>query len=153
MLGPVVDTLLICTATASVILISGAWTEDGGQSGVTLTARAFELLLGPIGLVILFVCAICFAVTTILTYSFYGSQCAAFLFGTRYQYHYRWVYVSFIVLASVVSLNAAISIIDGAFAMMAIPTMLSALILAPRVKEAARIYFASLSDPAVIPPR
>jgi AGCS family alanine or glycine:cation symporter len=144
MLGPIVDTLLICTATASLILISGVWQIDGTESGVTLTAAAFEALLGPVGLVILFVCAVCFAVTTILTYSFYGSQCAAFLFGVKYQTHYRWVYVCFIVVASVVSLNAAISIIDGAFAMMAIPTMFSALMLAPRVKAAATTYFASL---------
>ena len=155
MLGPIVDTLLICTATAVVILIAGAWQTDDVISGVTLTAGAFETLLGPLGLVIVFVCAVCFAMTTMLTYSFYGTQCAGFLFGVRYQTHYRWVYVAFIVVASVVSLNAAISIIDGAFAMMAIPTMFSALLLAPKVKAAADEYFAGLrtkdrreSDPA-----
>ncbi|MEM8766239.1 MAG: alanine/glycine:cation symporter family protein [Pseudomonadota bacterium] len=155
MLGPIVDTLLICTATALVILIAGAWQTDNVVSGVTLTAGAFEALLGPVGLFIVFLCAVCFAMTTILTYSFYGTQCASFLFGVRYQTHYRWVYVGFIVVASVVSLNAAISIIDGAFAMMAIPTMFSALLLAPKVKAAADVYFASLragdrreSDPA-----
>jgi len=144
MLGPVVDTLLICTATASLILISGVWQNGSGLSGVTLTASAFETMLGPLGLTVLFVCAVCFAVTTILTYSFYGSQCASFLFGVKYQAHYRWIYVGFIVVASVVSLNAAISIIDGAFAMMAIPTMFSALVLAPKVKAAADDYFQSL---------
>ncbi len=155
MLGPIVDTLLICTATALVILIAGAWQTDDVISGVTLTAGAFETLLGPLGLIIVFICAVCFAMTTILTYSFYGTQCASFLFGVRYQTHYRFVYVGFIVVASVVSLNAAISIIDGAFAMMAIPTMFSALLLAPKVKAAADAYFASLrsgahreSDPA-----
>ena len=153
MLGPIVDTLLICTATASLILISGVWQDGSGISGVTLTATAFGSLLGPIGVVVVFVCAVCFAVTTILTYSFYGSQCAAFLFGVRFQPHYRWVYVGFIVVASVVSLNAAISIIDGAFAMMAIPTMFSALLLAPRVKAAATIYFRSLESSVVTPPR
>jgi AGCS family alanine or glycine:cation symporter len=153
MLGPIVDTLLICTATASLILISGVWQDGSGSSGVTLTAAAFEALLGPVGLLVLFVCAVCFAVTTILTYSFYGSQCASFLFGVRYQTHYRWLYVGFIVVASVVSLKAAISIIDGAFAMMAIPTMFSALMLAPRVKTAANGYFAVLRGAATRPPR
>ena len=54
--------------------------------------------------------------------------------------------LGFIVVASVVSLNAAISIIDGAFAMMAVPTMFSALMLAPKVKAAANVYFATLKS-------
>ena len=141
MLGPIVDTLLICTATASLILISGVWQDGSGISGVTLTAAAFESLLGTPGLIALYACAVCFAITTILTYSFYGTQCSSFLFGTGSQNTYRWVYVSFIVIASVVSLKAAISIIDGAYAMMAIPTMVSALLLAPKVKAAAADYF------------
>jgi AGCS family alanine or glycine:cation symporter len=114
---------------------------------VTLTAAAFNSLLGAPGVVVVFVTAISFAVTTIFTYSFYGSQCSSFLFGVGSQVYYRVVYLSFIVIASVVSFNAAISIIDGAFAMMAIPTMFSALLLAPRVKAAAKAYFADLDTP------
>ena len=146
MLGPVIDTLLICSATAFLILLSGVWQSGDNGGGVTLTAAAFEQLLGSTGVAILFICAVCFAGTTILTYSFYGSQCASFMFGTKYQLHYRWVYVMFIILASVVSLGAAISIIDGAFAMMAIPTMVSTLWLAPKVKAAADSYFTRLRD-------
>ena len=145
MLGPIIDTLLICSATAALILISGVWQDGSGVSGVTLTAAAFEALLGVPGLVAIYLCAACFAVTTLLTYSFYGSQCASFLFGTRHQNTYRWVYVGFIVVASVVSLKAAISIIDGAYAMMAIPTMVSALLLAPKVRAAAADYFSRLA--------
>lgn len=147
MLGPIVDTLLICTATAAVILVSGVWQDGSSASGVTLTAASFGQLLGTPGVVVVFICAVCFAITTIFTYSFYGSQCASFLFGVGAQVYYRLVYVGFIVVASVVSLNAAISIIDGAFAMMAIPTMLSAVMLAPRVKAAADVYFAKLDNP------
>jgi len=146
MLGPIIDTLLICTATASLILISGVWQDGSGVAGVTLTAAAFEALLGTPGLIAVYVCAISFALTTMLTYSFYGSQCSSFLFGTPSQNVYRWVYVSFIVIASVVSLKAAIGIIDGAYAMMAIPTMTSALLLAPRVKAAADDYFRRLDS-------
>jgi len=89
---------------------------------------------------------IAFSTTTILTYSYYGTQCAGFLFGARYRHHYQWLYIGFIVVASVVTLEAAVSIIDGAYALMAIPTMVSALLLAPRVKEAASRYFASLDN-------
>ena len=145
MLGPAIDTLLVCSATAFMILISGVW-QSGDESGVTLTASAFQVLLGTPGLVILFVCVLCFASTTIFTYSFYGTQCASFLFGAHRKQHYRWVYIGFIVVASVVTLEAAIGIIDGAFALMAIPTMISTLLLAPKVKKAAKRYFARLDD-------
>jgi AGCS family alanine or glycine:cation symporter len=142
MLGPVIDTLLICSATAFAILLSGVW--GGGKDGVTLTASAFETLLGTPGLVILVLTVMAFATTTILTYSYYGTQCAGFLFGAQHRHHYQWLYVGFIIVASVVTLEAAISIIDGAYALMAIPTMVSALLLAPKVKEAAGRYFASI---------
>ena len=146
MLGPAIDTLLVCSATAFMILLSGVW-QAGDESGVTLTASAFQALLGTPGLVILFVCVACFASTTIFTYSFYGTQCASFLFGAHRKHYYRWVYIGFIVVASVVTLEAAIGIIDGAFALMAIPTMISTLLLAPKVKEAAKRYFAQIDTP------
>ena len=146
MLGPVIDTLLVCSATAFMILISGVW-ESGDQGGVTLTAAAFAALLGPVGLGVLFVAVPCFALTTIFTYSFYGSQCASFLIGAERKHYYQWMYLAFIVIAALITPQTAISIIDGAFAMMAIPTMISALILAPKVKVAATAYFASLKPP------
>ena len=140
MLGPIIDTLIICSATAFVILLSGEWLGD--DDGVTLTAFAFQQLLGTPGLIVVVVTVTLFAVTTILTYSYYGTQCAGFLFGAEHRHHYQWLYIGFIVIASVVTLEAAISIIDGAYALMAIPTMVSAILLAPRVKEAAGEYFA-----------
>lgn len=140
MLGPVIDTLLICTATALVILISGVWQTESAN-GVTLTAAAFQALLGVPGLVIVFVSVICFATTTLFTYSFYGAQCSSFLFGAGSRRYYVWLYLAFIVVAAVVTMQAAIGIVDGAFAIMAIPTMVSALWLAPRVKAAATDYF------------
>jgi AGCS family alanine or glycine:cation symporter len=142
MLGPVIDTLMICSATAFAILLSGEWRGD--LDGVTLTASAFEQLLGTPGLVVVVLTVVAFATTTILTYSYYGTQCAGFLFGAQHRHHYQWLYVGFIIVASVVTLEAAISIIDGAYALMAIPTMVSALLLAPKVRDAARLYFAGI---------
>ncbi len=143
MIGPIIDTLIVCTATALMILVADTWQSEAAQ-GVTLTANAFTTLLGPIGTVIIFVCVLCFATTTIFTYSFYGSQCASFVFGTRYRDAYRWVFVGSIVVIALVSIESAVSLIDGSFALMAIPTMLSAIWLAPRVIEAARVYFKTL---------
>jgi AGCS family alanine or glycine:cation symporter len=145
MLGPIVDTLLICTATALLILLSGVW-QTGDANGVTLTARAFEELLGTPGLVILFVCVLSFATTTIFTYSYYGAKCFSYLAGAERTRTYLWLYVAFIVVAAVIPMEAAINLIDGAFALMAIPTMISALLLAPKVKTAAAEYFDNLRD-------
>ena len=144
MLGPVIDTLLVCTATAMMILISGVWQTNGHAEGVTLTANAFSALLGPAGSVVVFVCTLCFATTTIFTYSFYGSQCTSFLFGVTRKRIYLSAYVSFIVVASVISIDAAVSIIDASFALMAIPTMVSAIWLAPKVVEASNNYWARM---------
>ena len=144
MIGPIIDTLIVCTATALMILIAGTWQGDTSQ-GVTLTANAFSTLLGPMGTVIVFICVLCFATTTIFTYSFYGSQCASYVFGSRHVVSYRIVFVLSIVLIAVISLEAAVSLIDGSFALMAIPTMISAIWLAPKVMAAANLYFAGLN--------
>ncbi len=146
MMGPVIDTLIICTATAIMILLADVW--RGEPAGVTMTANAFNSLLGTAGSVIVLTCVVCFASTTIFTYSFYGSQCASFLFGVQARRAYQLVYVAFIVVASVLSLQAAVNIIDTSFALMAIPTMVSALYLAPRVLAAARDYFSRLNATA-----
>ena len=146
MLGPVIDTLLVCSATAFVILSAGVWRPGGDVSGVTLTADSFAALLGPVGSAMVVLSVLCFGVTTIFTYSFYGTQCAGFLFGAQRRRHYLWLYLGFIVVAAVITPVTAINIIDGAFALMAIPTMVSALLLAPKVKAAANLYFAALRD-------
>lgn len=143
MLGPIIDTLLICTATALLILLSGVW-QQGDANGVTLTAQAFEKVLGTPGLWILFTCVVCFASTTIFTYSFYGSQCASFLFGARGQMPYRIAYVCCVLVAGSLSLDTAVNIIDGTYALMAIPTMVSTLVLAPKVTARAKHYFGSI---------
>ena len=142
MLGPVFDTLLVCTTTAVMILVAGSWQTNA--EGVTMTANAFETLLGPIGGVVVFISIFCFAITTILTYSFYGSQCASFLFSTKAKFAYQVAFIGCIIGAAVLPLTTAINIIDTSFALMAIPTMFSAIWLAPKVTAAARVYWQKL---------
>ncbi len=144
-LGPIVDTLMVCTATALMILLSGVW-QTSDASGVALTADAFRTLLGPVGTVIIIACVTCFSLTTIFTYSYYGEKCLSFLAGSRYGVLYRYIAVVSVFLFAIVSLETAINVIDGAFALMAIPTMTAALWLAPKVKAEAQRYFATL-DP------
>ncbi|MEM6709949.1 MAG: amino acid carrier protein [Pseudomonadota bacterium] len=148
MLGPIIDTLLVCTATALMIILSGVWEAEDKSNGITLTANAFQTLLGTPGLVMLLLCVLCFGFSTIFTMAFYGSQAAIYLFGERGGVWYRAFYISAVMLAAVISLNTAVGFIDAAYALMAFPTMVSALILAPKVLEAADRYFATLRSPA-----
>ena len=142
MCGPIIDTLIVCTATALVIILSGVW-ESGEANGVTLTANAFASSLGPVGLAAVFICAVCFGITTIFTYSFYGGQCAHFILGRKGAQLYRWGFVGLIIISSTLTLQTVVGLIDGMFALMAIPTMVSAIWLAPKVMGAAGQYFAS----------
>ena len=140
MLGPAVDTLIVCTATAMIILSAGAW-QAGEADGVTLTAQAFEHNLPGIGAWLLVACVLCFSTSTMFAFSYYGTKSLGFLMGAERQHLYNYFYVASIVAGAVASLDAVISLIDGMFALMAIPTMLSTLWLAPRVMRAAREYF------------
>ena len=140
MTGPIFDTLIICTATALMILISGVW-ESSSSQGVTLTSEAFSSLLGSFGELILFACVICFGLSTIFTYSYYGASCSRFLFGKLGMRFYVYLYIISIFIYSIVPIDIAINIADGAFAMMAIPTLVSALWLAPKVMQASKNYF------------
>ena len=151
MCGPIIDTLLVCTATALVIILSGAW-RTGDTNGVTLTAIAFASLLGPIGLFAVFLCAVSFGITTIFTYSFYGGQCAHFLFGRQGAQRYRWGFVGLIIISSTLTLQTVVGLIDGMFALMAIPTMVSAIWLAPKVMTAANEYFSNFDAASAYDP-
>ena len=142
MLGPVIDTLIVCTCTALVILISGVW-QSGESNGVTLTANAFGDLFPHGGAVILAVLVSLLSLSTVFTFWYYGSKCLGFLIGAKYQHYYIWWYLVLVVLGSVASLKLVVSLVDSMYALMAIPTMTSALLLAPKVNRAARQYLKS----------
>ncbi|MFT5161677.1 MAG: AGCS family alanine or glycine:cation symporter [Alteromonadaceae bacterium] len=148
MLGPVIDTLLVCTATAMVIMISGVW-QDSNVSGITLTAMAFDKTMPDVGTYVLMVCVIFFSVSTVFTMAYYGTKCCGFVFGAHRQHLYNYFYLVMIIVGAVTSLDAVISIIDGMYAMMAIPTMVSALLLSPKVMALAREYFANYANEKV----
>jgi alanine or glycine:cation symporter, AGCS family len=140
MLGPAIDTLVVCTLTALAILITNVW-QTTDLDGVTLTSRAFESAFPGFGNYILLVCIFFFASSSLFSFSWYGTRCMAFIVGEKYKGIYNYFYVLTIIIGSVASLSTIISLIDGAFALMAIPTMTSAILLAPKVKQAANVYF------------
>ncbi|MDF1697882.1 MAG: alanine/glycine:cation symporter family protein [Saprospiraceae bacterium] len=145
MLGPAIDTLIVCTLTALVILVTGVW-ETTADNGVSLTANAFNSSLPGIGKYLLMLCVAVFSVSSLFSYSYYGTKCMSFLIGADKKHYYNYIYLFSILIASVTSLEIMLNLIDGFFALMAIPTMMSTLILAPRVMKAAKQYFAELKE-------
>ena len=144
MLGPFIDTLIVCTLTALAILTTGVW-KSTESNGVTLTANAFSEALPGVGPYILMLCIAIFSISSLFSYSYYGSKCAGFLFGAHNRHLYNYFYLGSILAGAVLSLDTVINIIDGTFALMAIPTMLATVILAPKVMVAARKYFSTIS--------
>jgi AGCS family alanine or glycine:cation symporter len=143
MLGPIIDTIVICTMTALALIITGVWNESD-QNGVTLTAEAFAIGIPGFGHYILTLCITIFAMTTLFAYPYYGTKCFAFVFGTKYQGFYNYFYIGSILLGATASLSIVINLIDGVYALMAIPTMISTLLLSPKVRTAAIKYFQKL---------
>ena len=145
MIGPLIDTIIVCTITGLVILLSSEWIE-GTYSGVSLTQKSFSNYLGIAGDYILIFSVATFTLSTMFGYSYYGCKCASYLFGTNSKFYYRIFYVLTLILGSVLSLDLAVNIVDAMFALMAFPTMISALYLAPDIKKEANKYFTNLKE-------
>lgn len=145
MLGPIVDTLIMCTCTALVILASGMWQDVEGVKGVELTMQVFGQELGVIGQVLLAIQILFLAASTMFTYWYYGEKCFVYLFGEQNGKYYKPFYLTTIVIGCLVTLDVIFNFMMGMYGLMAIPTMLSAILLAPKVKAAAKVYFAKLN--------
>ena len=131
MLGPFIDTLMVCTMTALAILVTGAWKTQA--DGVSLTAAAFESSFSNAGNYILLACVFVFSISSLFSYSYYGTKCLSFLAGDNNKKKYNYIYIISIMLGATTSLSMMINLIDTFFALMAVPTMIATLILAPKV--------------------
>lgn len=145
MLGPFIDTIVVCTLTALVILLTGVW-ESTENDGVRLTLSAFEMALPGLGKYLLMLAVLIFAFSTMFTYSYYGHKCFNYLFGADKADYYNYFYLITIVAGAVASLEVVVSFVDGMYAIMAIPTMISALYLSPKVRAATKDYFKRMKE-------
>ena len=143
MLGPVIDTLIVCTLTALAILVTGVW-ETSSESGVSLTASAFQDAMPGYGQYLLMVCVFIFSISSLFSYAYYGTKCMSFLAGADKKHYYNYIYILSIILAATVPFSTVINFIDGIFAFMAIPTMLATIMLAPRVVKELNRYIKNL---------
>lgn len=138
MLGPFIDTNIVCTLTALVILSTGvAATNDG----VVMTVSAFEHGMPGMGRYVMTLVIIMFSISTMISYSYYSLKCSRYLFGYRFGSWYVYVYLASIIPAAMWNQDIVINLLDTAFAMMAIPTLVGTLLLSPKVVAATRDYF------------
>ncbi|MFA9392998.1 MAG: alanine/glycine:cation symporter family protein [Prolixibacteraceae bacterium] len=145
MLGPIIDTLIVCTFTALAIIVTGVWHETAAD-GITLTALAFNKAMPGYGAYLLIVSVFFFSLSTMFAFPYYGSKCSSFIFGVKSVKWYNGFSAISATVGALVSLNVVVSFIDSTFALMAFPNMIAALLLAPKVKVAAKDYFARLKE-------
>lgn len=143
MIEPFIDTIVVCTITAMVILVSGVW-EQEGLNGVTMTTTAFIKELGGFGKFLLLAAVLTFSISTMMSYSYYGSKCSGYLFGTKSIFYYRCFYIVTIVVGAMITIDVVINLADGMYAVMAIPTVVGSILLSPKVMKEAKRYFSSL---------
>ncbi len=139
MLGTFIDTLIVCTITALVIVLTGAWT--GGESGASLSSAAFGQGLPGFGEWVVTFGLIIFAFTTIMGWSVYGERCVEFLFGIKSVMPFRILWVLAIPVGAMVELKFVWLLADTLNAMMALPNLIALLLLGPVVFKVTKDYF------------
>jgi len=139
MLGTFIDTLIICTITGLVIIVTGAWTS--GETGATLSSLAFETAMPGVGGYIVTFGLSIFAFTTLLGWSFYGEKCVEYLFGVRSIVPFRVLWVMAIPVGATAKLSFIWLLADTLNALMALPNLIALLLLSPLVFKLTREYF------------
>ena len=140
MIGPSIDSGLVCTLTALAILVNGNY-EVSQLQGIQMAMNSFQVSIPGVGHYLLLGMAVIFAFSTMFSYSYYGVKCTNFLFGAKYAYLYNYFFLAMLVVGAVISLDVVVGVIDSAYALMAIPTMFTLIVLSPKVKKEMKIYF------------
>ncbi len=143
MLGTFIDTLVVCTMTGLVIMLTGVL--ESGISGASLTASAFGSAI-PGGELVVTVGVVLFATTTMIGWSFYGERCVVYLFGTRGIMPFRVLWVLAIPVGAATDLGLIWLIADTLNAFMAIPNLIALLLLSPVVFTLSKSYFSRHAD-------
>lgn len=134
-----IDTLVVCTMTALIILTAPAWTQ--GVSPAELTSASFAYTIGGFGGIIVTIAIVLFAYSTLIGWSYYGERACEFLFGERSVKIYRVVFVSLVLVGSISTLEVVWNFSDAANALMAIPNLIALILLSKVIKEETDRYF------------
>ncbi|MEJ2765089.1 sodium:alanine symporter family protein [Photobacterium sp. MCCC 1A19761] len=144
MLGTFIDTIVICSITGLVIVVTGVW--QSGETGAALTSSAFAATLPGVGDYLVAISLSIFAFTTILGWSFYSEKCVQFLFGVKAIIPFRILWIIAVPIGATGSLEFIWLLADTLNAMMAIPNLIALLLLSPVVFKLTREYFAAQAE-------
>jgi len=140
MLGPFVDTILICSTTALVILATGAWSNTQNLSGVNMTILAFDSGLPGFGKFVVSAGVTLFAYSTMISWSYYGEKSIEYLIGSWAITPYRWLYVIVMFLGCIWTLQPVLDFSDIMYACMVVPNLTGTIFLSLRVRDAMNDY-------------
>lgn len=145
--GPLIDTIIICTLTALVIILTGAWTS--GIKGVAMTVDGFtrglsNIGLGSVGRHVVAGGLLLFAFSTIISWSYYGTRAAEYLFGEKLIKPYRYLYALFVFLGSIWGIDLVWHFVDMVITFMTVPNLIALLLLAPVVSKEIKSYFSEM---------
>ncbi len=143
MLGTFIDTLIVCTMTALVIILTGAWSS--GETGAALSTLAFNTAMPGLGGYVVVCGLVVFAFTTILGWSYYGERCAEFLFGVKVIWPYRLLWLVAIPLGAMGKLGLIWLIADVMNGLMAVPNLMALVLLSPVIFKLTRDYIKSIT--------
>jgi AGCS family alanine or glycine:cation symporter len=141
MMGTFIDTLIVCTMTGLVIIVTGVW--NSGETGATLTSNAFGTAFPGIGQYFLAIALAVFAFTTILGWAYYGEKCWEYLGGTVIEMPYRVLWTIFVLIGAVTHLDFVWLVADTLNAFMAFPNLVSLVLLSPVVVKVTQDFWAS----------
>lgn len=140
MMGTFIDTIIVCTLTGLAIMVSGVW--NSGETGAVLSSSAFEAAMPGVGNYLLSISLALFAFTTILGWAYYAEKCWEFLVGTISEKPFRILWTIAVFFGATLSLDFAWLVADTLNALMAIPNLISLLLLSPVIVKLTREYFA-----------
>ena len=149
MMGTFIDTIIVCTMTGLVLIVTGAW--HSGLKGAVLSSAAFETALPGFGATFLAVAVVVFAYTTILGWAYYGEKCWAYLVGTKSEKPYRLAWTAFVLVGAVTQLDFVWLVSDTLNAFMAFPNLVSLVLLSPVVAKVTKDYFDREAAPQAVP--
>ena len=139
MLGTFIDTIIVCSMTALVIIVTGVW--DSGITGAPLSSLAFNTALPGFGTYIISFGILIFAFTTTLGWSYYGERCGEYLFGIRVIKPFRIAWVIAVLFGAIIKLEFVWLLADALNGLMAIPNLIALLLLSPIIFQTTKQYF------------
>ena len=135
-----IDTILICTMTALVILLSGIPIPYGTDSGGDLTADAFSAVYGDWVQLLLTACICCFAFATVLGWGLYGARCAQYLLGSRACKLFAWIQIIVVIIGAVLDTGVIWSLAETLNGLMAVPNLIALVLLSPTLSCLTKEY-------------